>query len=315
MTITNANLVNVVLRTADDKTSRINGVTAKGYTIDASSRIIDPATLVRRGKVLVELPRDALKDIAPERIVKMDGYIHIHSRDVMRQIKKGQTVDTPPVFTEWKRSTAPAKVIKPRSVRTGKIKSDKPVKVNGDKAKPTKVKTVKTNGNVKPKSDEQKKIKAVPKRVVMPKSTPVDRQFETAEQLFSIMEHAFDNQMRKEFNETLCKSLGVTSKELPPTASAIVEKFGVPKVRRAITALNKITSNRLAEKAMPRHMKKFVEGGKIVLNKTQLKAVIAALSPTIPDEVVPHVVDRFFNHGEFELVHKNRKAQKVSGGE
>lgn len=313
---TNANLINVVLRTADGKTSRINGVTAKGYTIDGTARTIDPASLVRRGKVLVELPREVLKDTPADRIVKMDGYNHIHSRDAMRQIKKGETVDTPPAFTEWKRSTAPAKVIKPRSVRTGKIKSDKPVKVNGDKAKTVKpVKPAKANGNVKPKTDEQKKIKPVPKRVVMPKSTPVDRQFETAEQLFSIMEHAFDNQMRKEFNETLCKSLGVTAKELPPTASAIVEKFGVPKVRRAITALNKITSNRLAEKAMPRHMKKFVEDGKIVLSKTQLKAVIAALSPTIPDEVVPHVVDRFFNNGEFELVHKNRKAQKVSGGE
>lgn len=313
---TNANLVNVVLRTADGKTSRINGVNAKGYTIDGTTRTIDPATLVRRGKVLVELPREVLKDTAPERIVKMDGYIHIHSRDVMRQIKKGEVVDTPPVFTEWKRSTAPAKVIKPRSVKTGKIKSDKTVKVNGDKAKPTKVKTAKANGNVKPKTDEQKKIKPVPKRVAMPKSTPVDRQFETAEQLFGAMQAAITNPRTwKEFNQILSDSLNVTVKDLPDTASAIVEKYGVPKVRKAINALKAHYNSLAAEQSMPRHMKKFVESGKIVLNKTQIKAVIAALSPTIPEEIIPLVVDRFFGNGEFELVHKNRKAQKVSGGE
>lgn len=315
---TNANLVNVVVRTADGKTTRINGVSPKGYTVDGTTRTIDPASLVRRGKVLVELPRDVLKDTAPERIVKMDGYIHIHSRDVMRQIKKGEVVTTPPEFTEWKRSSAPAKVIKPRAAKPVKLKSEKPVKVNGDKAKPAKV--AKANGNVKPKTDEQKKKKAVPKRVAIPRkverSTPVDRQFETAEHLFGAMQSALTNPRTwKEFNEILSKSLNVSVKDLPDTASAIVEKFGVPKVRKAITALKEHYNARAAEQSIPRHMKKFVEGGKIVLNKTQIKAVIAALSPTIPEEIVPHVVDRFFNHGEFELVHKNRKAQKVSGGE
>ena len=309
----NANLVSVVLRTADGKTSRIVGKNAQGYLIDGSSRTVPAESLVRRGKVLVELDRDTLKEINPERIVKMDGYIHIHSRDVMRQIKKGEVVTTPPEFTEWKRSDAPAKVIKPRTAKPAKLKSAKPVKVKPDMAKKPEAKK-----KAKPVPVSVKKKTAAQKAKVAPKverSTPVNRSFETAEQLFFVMENAFDNNLRKQFTDVLCKSLNVDAKELPTTPTAIVEKFGVPKVRKAITAVEKFMAHRVAEKAVPRHMRKFVENGKLVLSKAQIKAVVAALSPTVPEEIIPHIVDRFFNNGEMELVRKTRKAAKVSGGE
>lgn len=319
---TNSDLINVVLRTADGKTSRIVGKSATGYLIEGSSRTVPAESLVRRGKVLVELDRAALKEINPERIVKMNGYIHIHSRDVMRQIKKGDVVDTPPEFTEWKRSTGPAKVIKPRTAKPTKLKSAKPVKVKPDAAKKKpdaakkksevakKAKPVPVS--VKKKTPEQK-AKTAPRKVE--RSTPVNRSFETAEQLFYVMENAFDNNLRKQFTDILCKSLNVDSKELPTTPTAIVEKYGVPKVRKAITAVEKFVAHRIAEKAVPRHMRKFVENGKLVLNKAQIKAVVAALSPTVPEEVLPHIVDRFFSNGEMELVRKTRKVAKVSGGE
>lgn len=304
--VTNASLIGVIVRTGDNKTSRIVGNTPNGYMIEGASRIIPADHLIRRGKILVEIPKAEMKKIPAERIVMLDGYAHIHPRAAQRRIKKGETVDLPaPVaFDDWRRSTKliETKVEKPAAAKAKKAAVKKPA------AKPA-------------KADAAKKKKPVPKRVkvvpVAERSTPIDRQFETAEQLFSVMQTALTNPRTwKEFNEALSKSLNVDVADLPDTASAIVEKYGVPKVRKALTALNAMYKARIAEQSLPRHLKDFANGsGKLSLNKNQVKAVIAALAPTVSDDVLPHVIERFFNAGEFELVRKNRKAPKVSGDE
>ncbi|AXG67028.1 hypothetical protein HOU08_gp302 [Dickeya phage vB_DsoM_JA29] len=303
----NKDLINVVVRLLDGKTSRITGITKTGYTVEGVDKQIPMTELVRKGRVLQQIDPAKLKDLpANQTYLMSDGYLHIHTRDAMRRIKKGETVDIPPSKTEWQRKTKTVKIVKPKGeVKPKKITPNKPVRADVSKVK-TAPKRLKT--------DAQKTKKAVTKSVT--KSTPVDRTAETTETLFLVIENARSNRKAfKEFKNIVSTAIGVTAKDLPDTANEIIEKFGAAKVRKGLAALSEHFNRRRAELSLPRSLKAFIASGRLTLTPAQLRQVLEVIAPTIPKEVVADVVKYYFS-GEFFIgkTPDRNTPKKVNGG-
>lgn len=301
----NKDLVNVVVRLLDGKTSRITGITKTGYTVEGSDKQIPMTELVRKGRVLQQLDPVKLKEIPAEQTYLMsDGYLHIHTRDAMRRIKKGETVDIPPSNSEWQRKTKTVKVVKVKGEpKPKKITPNKPVRADASKVKAPK----------RLKTDAQKTKKVVAKAA--PKSTPVDRNAETAETLFLVIENARTNRKAfKEFKTIVAIAIGVQAKDLPDTASEIIEKFGAAKVRKGLAALSEHFNRRRAELSLPRSLKAFISSGRLTLTPAQFRQVLEVIAPTIPKEIVADVAKYYFN-GEFFIGKTpDRNTPKKSNG-
>lgn len=291
MNTANKNLVGVVVRNVEGKLTHIVSYGKAGYRLASGTKQVPMTSLIRKGRILVELDPERLKAIPKDQSILVDGHLHIHSAAAYRAIKKGETVDVPPSFENWSRykgkAVAKVKPVKPalKKATSGEVK------VNGEaKTKKVAAKKPVAIGTTSARVSASKTVKQK-----TPKSDAVDRTKETQRTLFIVMQHARTNKRSfKEFESVLSKAMAVTPGDLPPSAREIVAKFGAAKVRKGLDALAAHFHRIDAEQSMPRHLKKFIADGTLTLSKVQLRAVVEAIAPTIPEYSIPYVLERYF---------------------
>lgn len=321
MTTANKNLVGVVVRTLEGKLTHIESYGKNGYRLAGEKTQIPMSQLVRVGRRLQVVEEEKVKAIPKGGDQIIDGYLHIYNRDQLRVIKKGEMPDIP-VFENWQRVDPKAA---PKPV-AAKVKAVRPKLTKVDTSKLTKV-AVKKLKSAQPKSDapqtgestfaETKRKPSIKKattlkRTAKPAPKKTDKRpsvsrdsagLDVQETLRMVMHHARSNRKQwKEFETVISGSLGIEPKMLPISAREIVEKFGPNKTQKALRALSDHINEVRAEQSLPRVLKTFIKTGELKLNKQQSEAVVKALAPTVPEQLLPVVMKKYFSNSMDFLV-------------
>lgn len=313
MATANKNLVGVVVRTLEGKLTHIESYGKNGYRLAGEKNQTPMSQLVRVGRRLQVVEEDKVKAIPKGGDQIIDGYLHIYNRDQMRVIKKGEMPDIP-VFENWQRVdpkaapkavAAKVKAVKPK-LTTVKAKA-KPKKVSVDKpavadSEDAPLATAKSKVKAPKQSRKLKSVsKPAPAKSAQAKRSPGALDVTTT--LRMVMHHARNNRKQwKEFETIVSASLGVAPEMLPISAREIVEKFGNAKTEKALRALSDHINEVRAEQSLPRVLKQFIKTGEMKLSKQQTAAVVKALAPTVPESLLPVVVNKYFNNSMDFLV-------------
>jgi len=313
MATANKNLVGVVVRTLAGKLTHIESYGKNGYRLAGEKSQTPMSQLVRVGRRLQVVEEEKVKAIPKGGDQIIDGYLHIYNRDQMRVIKKGEMPDIP-VFENWQRVdpkaapkpvSAKVKEVKPKltKVAVKKLKTAQPKSDAPQTGESTFAET-KRKPSIKKATTLKRTAKPAPKKTDKRASVSRDSAgLDVQETLRMVMHHARSNRKQwKEFETVVSASLGIESKMLPISAREIVEKFGPNKTQKALRALSDHINEVRAEQSLPRVLKNFIKTGEMKLNKQQTEAVVKALAPTVPEQLLPTVVKKYFSNSMDFLV-------------